>query len=125
DTLSLDTLPLRTLRGFQWVETLGRWLDFALHMGRKIAPPKDPFRRWISVDLAILAVVVLHDVPTPFARFDNGTAGSPIEATTRLFHKEAVHTRFNRDTFHRFAGSFLSLSKIDTDVASTRPHTCL
>ena len=67
DTLALDTLALRTLRGFQWVETLGRWLDFALGMGGEIAPPKDPFRRWISVDLAILAIVMLHDVPTPFA----------------------------------------------------------
>ena len=63
----LDALSLRTLGGFQWVETLGRWLDSALGMGGEIAPPKDPFRRWISVDLAILAIVVLHDVATPFA----------------------------------------------------------
>ena len=96
-------------------------MDFALGMGGKIAPPKGPFRRWISIDLAILAIVVLHDVPTPFAALDNRTTGSPIEATARLFHKSAVRTRFNRDTFHRFVWSFLSL--LDTDVASTRqPH---
>src|SRR2546426_11680795 len=92
-------------------------------MGGKIAPPKGPFRRWISIDLAILAIVVLHDVPTPFAALDNRTTGSPIEATARLFHKSAVRTRFNRDTFHRFVWSFLSL--LDTDVASTRQQNCL
>ena len=67
DQGTLDALSLRTLRGFQGVETLGRWLDVALGMGGEIAPPKDPFRRWISVDLAILAIVVLHDVATPYA----------------------------------------------------------
>src|SRR5215471_2406649 len=107
DQEQLDTLALRTLRGFQRVETLGRWLHFALGMGGEIASPKDPFRRWISIDLAILAIVMLHDVPTPFAGLDNRTTGSPIEATARLFHKSAVRTRFNRDTFHRFAQSFL------------------
>lgn len=67
DQGTLDALALRTLRGFQWVETLGRCLDAALGMGGEIAPPKDPFRRWISVDLAIPAIVMLHDVATPFA----------------------------------------------------------
>jgi len=103
----LDALSLRTLRGFQWVKALSRGLDFALGMGSEITPPKDPLRRWISIDLAILAVVMLHDVPTPCAGLDNGTTGSPIEATARLFHKDAVRTRFNGDTFHRCARSFL------------------
>jgi len=107
DQEHLDPLTLATLRGFQRVETLGRYLDFTLGMGSKIAPPQDPFRPWISVDLAILAIVVLHDVPTPFAGLDNRTTGSSVEATARLFHKSAVRTRFNRDTFHRFAQSFL------------------
>ena len=90
-------------------------------MGGEIAPPQDPFRRWISIDLAILAIVVLDDVPTPFAGLDNGTTGSPIEATARLFHKSTVRTWFNRNTFHRFVWSFLSI--LDTDVTSTRqPH---
>ena len=107
NALALDTLALRTLRGFQRVDTLGRWLDFALDMRGEIAPSKDPFRRRISVDLAILATVVLHDVPTPFAALNDGTTGSSIEATARLFHKDAVQTRFDRDTFHRFVRSFL------------------
>ena len=107
NALALDTLALRTLRGFQRVNTLGRWLNFALGMRGEIAPSQDPFRRWISVDLAILAIVVFHDVPAPFACFDNGTTGSSIEATARLFHKHALHTRFNRDTFHRCVRSFL------------------
>ena len=107
NALALDALALRTLRGFQRVDALGGWLDFALDMRGEIAPPKDPFRGWISVDLAILAVVVLHDVPTPFAALNDGTTGSSVEATARLFHKDAVHTRLNRDTFHRFVRSFL------------------
>jgi hypothetical protein len=103
----LDTLALRTLRSFQRVDALGRCLDFTLGMRGEIAPSKDPFRRWIRVDLAILAIVVLYDVPTPFTRLDNGTTGSSIEATACFFHKNAVHTRFNRDTFHCFVWSFL------------------
>ena len=105
--MALDALALRTLRGFQRVEALGRWLNFAFDMRGEIAPSKDPFRRWISVDLAILAVVVLHGVPTPFAGLNDGTTGSAIEATARLFHKDAVQTRLNRDTLHRFVRSFL------------------
>jgi hypothetical protein len=76
-------------------------------MGGKIAPPKDPFGCWISVELAILALRVLHDISTPFTALDNGMTGSAIEAATRLFHKETVHTRFDRHTLHRFALPFL------------------
>ena len=71
-------------------------------MGGKIAPSKDPFGCWISVELAILALRVLHDIPTPFAALDNRMTGSSIEAAARLFHKETVYTRFDRHTFHRF-----------------------
>ena len=74
-----------------------------LHMGGKIAPSKDPFGGWISVELAIFALRVLHDIPTPYAAFDNGMTGSSVVAAARLFHKETVHTRFDRHTFHRFA----------------------
>src|SRR5215831_9046540 len=89
-------------------------------MGGEIAPPKDPFRRWISIDLAILTMIMLNDVPTSFACLDYRTTGPPIEATACLFHKNTVRTRFNGDTFHRFASSFLYLSTIDTHVTSTR-----
>ena len=75
-------------------------------MGGEIAPPKDPFGCWIRVELAILALRVLHDIPTPFAVLNNGMAGTPIEAAARLFHKETVHTRFDRHAFHRLALSF-------------------
>jgi hypothetical protein len=107
--VSLDALPLRTLRGFQRIETLGRGLHITLHMSRKIAPPEDPFGCWISVELAIFALGVLYDIPTPLAGLNNGMAGSPIEAAARLFHKETVRTRFNRHAFHRFALSFYSM----------------
>jgi hypothetical protein len=75
-------------------------------MGGEIAPPKDPFGGWISVELAIVALRVLHDIPTPFAGFNNGMTGSSIEAAARLFHKQTVRTRFDRNTFHRFALPF-------------------
>ena len=120
DTLALDTLALRTLRGFQGVETLGGRLHFPLRMGSEIAPPKDPFRRWISVDLAILAMLVLHDVAAPFTGLDNGATGTAIEATACLFHKDTVCTWFNRDTFHRLCRPFLWIS--DTNAASPRQH---
>jgi hypothetical protein len=71
-------------------------------MGGKIAPPEDPFGCWISVELAISALRVLYDIPTPLAALNNGMTGSPIEAAARLFHKETVYTRFDRHTFHRF-----------------------
>ena len=119
----LDTLALRTLRGFQGVKTLGRGLDFALGMGGEITPPEDPFRRWISVDPAVSAVILFQDVATPFAGLDNRTTGSTIKATAGLFHKDAVRTRFNRDTFHCFARSFLYM--IDTNQAPTRQAHCL
>ena len=76
-------------------------------MGGEIAPSEDPFGCWISVELAIFALRMLYDIPTPFAALDNGMTGSSIEAAARLFHKETVRTRFDRDTFHRFAQSFL------------------
>jgi len=102
----LDTLSLRTLRGFQRIEALGRGLYITLHMGGKIAPSEDPFGCWISVELAISALRILHDIPTAFAALDNGMTGSSVEATARLFHKETVRTRFDCDTFHRFALPF-------------------
>ena len=103
DTLSLDTLSLRTLRGFQRIEALGRGLHITLHMGGEIAPSEDPFDCWIGVELAICTLRVLHDIPTPYAVLDNGMTGSSIEAAARRFHKETVRTRFDRHTFHRFA----------------------
>jgi hypothetical protein len=36
--------------------------------------------------------------------------GSSIEAATRLFHKETVRTRFDRNTFHRLALPFLCMT---------------
>jgi hypothetical protein len=75
-------------------------------MGGKIAPSEDPFGCWISVELAISALRILHDIPTAFAALDNGMTGSSVEATARLFHKETVRTRFDCDTFHRFALPF-------------------
>jgi len=81
-------------------------LDITLYMGGKITPSEDPFGGWISVELAIIALRVLHDIPTPFAGFNNGMTGSPIEAAARLFHKQTVRTRFDRNTFHRFALPF-------------------
>ena len=75
-------------------------------MGGEIAPSKDPFGCWISVELAIFALLILHDIPTSFAGLDNGVTGSPIEAAACLFHKDTLYTRFNRDTFHRFSLSF-------------------
>ena len=71
-------------------------------MSGEIAPSKDPFGGWISVELAIFALRVLHDIPTPFAVLNNGMTGSAVEAAARLFHKETVQTRFDRYTFHRF-----------------------
>jgi len=103
-------LPLRTLRGFQRIEALGRGLYITLRMGGEIAPSEDPFGRWIRVELAILALRVLHDIPTPFAVLNNGMTGSSIEAATRLFHKETVRTRFDRNTFHRLALPFLCMT---------------
>jgi hypothetical protein len=38
--------------------------------------------------------------------------GSSIEAAARLFHKETVRTRFDRNTFHRFALPFLCMTDI-------------
>ena len=75
-------------------------------MGGEIAPSKDPFGCWISVELAIFALRVLHNIPTPFAALDNGMTGSAVKAAARLFHKETVRTWFDRHTFHRFALSF-------------------
>jgi hypothetical protein len=75
-------------------------------MGGEITPSKDPLRGWISVELAIIALRVLHDIPTPFAGFNNGMTGSSIEAAARLFHKQTVRTRLDRHTFHRFALPF-------------------
>jgi len=75
-------------------------------MGGEIAPAKDPFGRWIGVELAIFALPILHDIPTPFAALDNGMTGSPVEAAACLFHKDTICTRFNRDTFHRFSIPF-------------------
>ena len=102
-------MSLRTLRGFQRIEALGRGLYIALYMSGEIAPSKDPFGGWISVELAIFALRVLHDIPTPFAALNNGMTGSAVEAAARLFHKETVHTRFDRHTFHRFALPFYSM----------------
>ena len=75
-------------------------------MGGKIAPSKDPFGGWISVELAIFALRVLHDIPTPFAVLNNGMTGSAVETAARLFHKETVYPRFDRNTFHRFTLPF-------------------
>jgi hypothetical protein len=72
-------------------------------MRSKITPSEDPFGGWISVELAIITLRILHDIPTPFTGFNNGMTGSSIEAAARLFHKHTVRTRFNRHTFHRFA----------------------
>ena len=96
-------MSLRTLRGFERVKALGGGLYVTLHMGGEIAPAKDPFGRWIGVELAIAALLILHDIPTPLAGIDNGMTGSPIEAAAGLFHKDTMRTRFNRDTFHRFS----------------------
>jgi hypothetical protein len=76
-------------------------------MGGKIAPSEDPFGGWISVELAIIALRVLHDIPASFAGFNNGMTGPSIEAAARLFHKQTVRTRLDRHTFHRFALPFL------------------
>jgi len=81
-------------------------LYITLHMGGEIAPSEDPFGCWISVELAIFALRVLHNIPTPFAVLHNGMTGSSVEAAARLFHKETVHTRFDRNTFHRFVLPF-------------------
>ena len=99
-------MSLRTLRGFERVKALGGGLHVTLHMGGEIAPAKDPFGRWIGVELAILALPILHDIPTPFAGIDNGMTGSPVEAAACLFHKDTIRTWFNRDTFHRFSTPF-------------------
>jgi len=99
-------LALRTLRGFQRIKALGRGLYITLHMGGEIAPSEDPFGCWISVELAIFALRVLHDIPTPFTALDDGMTGPSVEAAARLFHKEAVRTRFDRHTFHRFVLPF-------------------
>ena len=72
-------------------------------MRGKIAPSKDPFGCWISVELAIFALRVLHNIPTAYAVPDYGMTGSAVEAAARFFHKETVRTRFDRHTFHRFA----------------------
>jgi len=78
-------------------------------MGGEIAPSEDPFGCWISVELAIFALRVLHNIPTPFAVLDNGMTGSSVEAAACLFHKETIYTRFDRNTFHRFALPFYSM----------------
>ena len=75
-------------------------------MGGEIAPSEDPFGCWISVELAIFALRVLYDIPTPFTALDDGMTGTSVEAAARLFHKETVHTRFDRHTFHRFTLPF-------------------
>src|SRR5882672_10326021 len=75
-------------------------------MGGEIAPSKYPFGHWISIELTIFALRVLHDIPTPFAVLDNGMTGSAVEAAPCLLHKDTVRTRFDRDTFHRFLLSF-------------------
>jgi hypothetical protein len=76
-------------------------------MRGEIAPAKDPFGCWISVELAIFALRVPHDISTPFAALNNGMTGSPVEAAAGLFHEETIHTRFDRDTFHRCSLPFL------------------
>ena len=102
-----DTLSLRTLRGFERIKALSGGLHITLYVGGEIAPSKNPFGRWISIELAIFALSILHDIPATFTGIDNGMTGSPVEAAAGLFHKETVHTRFDRDTLHRFALPFL------------------
>ena len=102
----LGTLSLPTLRGFERVKALGGGLHVTPHMGGKVAPSKEPFDRWISVELTIFALLILHDIPTPFAGIDNGMTGAPVEAAAGLFHKDTVRIRFNRDAFHRFSIPF-------------------
>jgi hypothetical protein len=99
-------LSLRTLRDFERVKALSGGLHITLYVGGEIAPSKNPFGRWIGIELAIFALPILHDIPTPFAGIDNGMTGSPVEAAACLFHKDAIRTRFNRDTFHRFSIPF-------------------
>ena len=101
-----NTLFLRTFRGFEGIKALGGGLHVTLHMGGKIAPSKEPFGRWISVELAISALLILHDIPTPCAGIDNGMTGAPVEAAACLFHKDTVRTWFNRNAFHRFSIPF-------------------
>jgi hypothetical protein len=93
-------------------------------MGGEIAPSKHPFGRWIGIELTIFALCVLHDIPTPFAAFDNGMTGSSVKAATCLLHKSTVYTRFNRETFHRFSLSFF-ISTLDTYKALTRQQNSL
>jgi hypothetical protein len=75
-------------------------------MGGEITPSKDPFRRWIGVELAIFTLLILHHIPTPFAGIDNRMTGSTVEAAASFFHKQTICTRFDRDTFHRFSIPF-------------------
>ena len=91
-------------------------------MGGEIASSEDPLRGRISINLAILPVVILHDVGAPFTGLDNGTTGATIEATARLFHEDTVGTRFNRDTFHRCSIPFPWI--MHTYTASTRGQNC-
>jgi hypothetical protein len=93
-------------------------------MGGEIAPSKHPFGRWIGIELTIFALRVLHDIPTPFAAFDNGMTGSTVEAAACLLHKDTVYTRFDRETFHRFALSFF-ISTLDTYKAFARQQNYL
>src|SRR5215831_54279 len=105
-TPHLEALSLRALRGFQRIKALGRGLHITLYMSGEIAASKNPFGGWISVELAICALRVLHDISAPFAVLNNGMTGSAVETAAGFFHKETVHTRFDRDTFHRFSLSF-------------------
>jgi hypothetical protein len=94
-------------------------------MGGEIAPSKHPFRRWISIELTVIALRVLHDIPTPYAVLDNRMTGSAVEAATCLLHKDTVRTRFDRDTFHRFALPFLESPRHINKAFTRQQHYLL
>jgi len=104
-----DTLSQRTLRSFKRVKALGGGLHVTFYMGGEIAPSKDPFGRWIGIELAIFALLILHHIPTPFTGLDNRMTGSAVETAASFFHKQTICTRFDRDTFHRFSIPFYAV----------------
>ena len=88
---------------------MGGGLHVTFYMGGEIAPSKDPFGRWVGVELAIAALLIHHHISTPFTGLDNRMTGAAVKAAASFFHEEAICTWFDRNTFHYFSIPFYAL----------------
>lgn len=101
--LDLHPLTLGPFRGFEGIDTLGRWLHFTLGMRGEIAATEDPLGGWIRIELAKVTCGLLGDIAAALAGVDHRMASATVEAAARFFHKNTVGTWFNRGTFHRYS----------------------